>query len=96
MLINRLYKSKNTANNNKQIARPEQETNLLFYVPLATTQQTKKKSFREEEPKKMLPLIAGSKRTSIHEEISPIDVSIGSARRTSRGGSFNKESRDGN
>ena len=44
----------------------------------------------------MLPLIAGSKRSSIHEEISPIDVSIGSARRTSRGGSFNKESREGN
>jgi hypothetical protein len=39
----------------------------------------------------MLPLLAASKRPSIHEEISPIDVSIGSARRTSRGGSFNKE-----
>lgn len=43
----------------------------------------------------MLPLLAASKRPSIHEEISPIDVSIGSARRTSRGGSFNKEVKEG-
>lgn len=41
----------------------------------------------------MLPLIGASKRVSIHEEIPPIDVSIGSARRTSRGGSFNKEAK---
>jgi hypothetical protein len=43
----------------------------------------------------MLPLIGAPRRSSIHEEISPIDVSIGSARRTSRGGSFNKDVKEG-
>jgi hypothetical protein len=50
MLINRLYKSKNNPSNNKHLPKAE-ETNLLFY-------QTKKKSFREEETKKVLPLLA--------------------------------------
>ena len=65
MLINRLYKSKNNPSNNKQLPKPDQETNLLFYVYLHLLQQTKKKSFKEET-KKVLPLLAGSKRPSVH------------------------------
>ncbi len=80
MLINRLYKSKNNPSNNKHLPKAE-ETNLLFY-------QTKKKSFREEETKKVLPLLA--KRPSLHEEI-PQDRSLLSARRTSRGPFSSKE-----
>lgn len=87
MLISRLYKSKNNPANNKQIPKPEQDTNLLFY-------QTKKKSFREEEPRKILPILAVPKRPSLEDEIPSIEASIGSARRTSRGGSFHKEARE--
>lgn len=39
-----------------------------------------------------MPLLAGNKRPSLHEDVSPVDTSMISARRTSRGNSFsNKE-----
>lgn len=47
MLINRLYKSKNNPSANKTITKPE-DTKLLFYVMNNITQQTKKKSIKEE------------------------------------------------
>ena len=91
MLINRLYKTKNATNISKGVPKNEDDTKLLFYVTLFQIQQTKKKSFREKEddPRlKVLPRLTPGKQ-SVKEEESPLNSSIPSARRTSRGNSFN-------
>lgn len=65
MLINRLYKTKNTSNINKPITKGDDDTKLLFYVPYIIMQQTRKKSFKEkeEDPKfPLLPKISGLKK----------------------------------
>lgn len=90
LLINRLYKSKNTQNIGKVLPKNEDDTKLLFYVTLFQIQQTRKKSFRdkEEDPKlRLLPRITPGK-LSAKEEENPLNISIPSARRTSRGNSF--------
>ena len=50
MLINRLYKTKN--NNNKQLPKPEQDTNLLFYVPSLILSKQKSALSAKKNPKK--------------------------------------------
>ena len=50
MLINRLYKSKNT--NNKQLPKPEQDTNLLFYVRPPTLSKPKSDPSGRKNPRR--------------------------------------------
>jgi hypothetical protein len=52
MLINRLYKSKNTPANNKQLPKPEQDTNLLFYVIPFSLSKPKKNPSEKNNPRK--------------------------------------------
>ena len=53
MLINRLYKSKNNPSNNKQLPKPDQETNLLFYVSLYIyTSKLRKNHLKRRKTKK--------------------------------------------
>ena len=96
LLINRLYKSKNTQNVGKPPAKAEDDTKLLFYVTHIQIQQTRKKSFRdrEDDPKhKFLPIITPGKQQAKEEE-NPLNISIPSVRRTSRGNSFNNNLSD--
>ena len=52
MLINRLYKSKNNPSNNKQLPKPEMETNLLFYVFNSLRSKPKRNRLENNNPKK--------------------------------------------
>lgn len=52
MLINRLYKSKNNPSNNKQLPKPEMETNLLFYVSPYLHSKPKRNHLKNNNQKK--------------------------------------------
>ena len=55
MLINRLYKSKNNPANNKQLPKPEQETNLLFYVILQRYSKPKRNPSKKKNQRRNCP-----------------------------------------
>lgn len=98
MLINRLYKSKskNPQNVGKALSKNEDDTKLLFYVLFNLAQQTRKRSFREREDEGkfgLLPKISIGKKFGFDEELGANNVnnvSLMSARRTSRGNSFSQ------
>lgn len=92
LLINRLYKSKNNPSVNRGIVKPE-DTKLLFYVNCHLSQQTRKKSFKEEEaPRSFLPKISVKK--SIHEDVHH-NEGLASLRST-RGNSFSIKEKKNN
>lgn len=57
MLISRLYKSKNNPANNKQIPKPEQDTNLLFYVHEESLSKPKRSHFVRKNQEKYFPFL---------------------------------------
>jgi hypothetical protein len=60
MLINRLYKSKNNPSNNKQLPKPDQETNLLFYVLVAPPSKPRRSPSRNSKTPRSCPSSAAA------------------------------------